>query len=104
MTGADPQRLAFIKGADARNIYVLRDWEDSRKIWDVTEGKRIVIVGSSFIGMETAASLVRRSASVVVVGMEKVALFFPFPFSFSFSLSKRIRRRSHACWATRWAR
>lgn len=71
-TGADPQRLSFIPGADLPQIHVLRTAEDAQKIYDHSEGKRVVVVGSSFIGMEVAACLVRRAAAVTVIGMEKV--------------------------------
>lgn len=40
-----------------------------------SEKPNIVIVGSSFIGME-AASVFAKQANVTVVGMEKVACFF----------------------------
>jgi apoptosis-inducing factor 3 len=32
----------------------------------------VVVVGSSFIGMEVAAYVVKKAKSVVVIGMEKV--------------------------------
>jgi len=57
---------------DFANIYPLRNVEDSLKINDTHEGKRVVIVGSSFIGMEVASSLVKKAKYVIVVGMETV--------------------------------
>src|SRR5689334_4597822 len=68
-----PQRLPFITGYDAKNVHVLRSVEDAHSIYDSVLEKRVLIVGSSFIGMETAACIAKRAASVIVVGMEKVA-------------------------------
>eukprot|EP01127_Copromyxa_protea_P000424 TRINITY_DN10351_c0_g1_i1.p1 TRINITY_DN10351_c0_g1~~TRINITY_DN10351_c0_g1_i1.p1 ORF type:complete len:580 (-),score=151.92 TRINITY_DN10351_c0_g1_i1:69-1664(-) len=73
-TGADPQRLQrFIKGNEVvrDNVLVVRTIEDAQAIVS-TEGKDVVIIGSSFIGMETAACVVAKAKSVTVVGMEKV--------------------------------
>eukprot|EP01129_Flabellula_baltica_P002456 TRINITY_DN1226_c0_g1_i1.p1 TRINITY_DN1226_c0_g1~~TRINITY_DN1226_c0_g1_i1.p1 ORF type:complete len:577 (+),score=170.30 TRINITY_DN1226_c0_g1_i1:32-1762(+) len=71
-TGADAQRLSFIPGSDAKNIYPLRTIGDAQDIISNIEGKNVVVVGSSFIGMETAASIVKKAASVKVIGMENV--------------------------------
>lgn len=74
-TGADPQRLQnFIKNntGQSKNVLVLRTIEEAQAIISETEGKDVVIIGSSFIGMETAACIVAKAASVTVVGMEKV--------------------------------
>lgn len=71
-TGADAQRLAFIPGADLPQVHVLRTVDDAQQIFAESDGKRVVVVGSSFIGMEVAACLNRRAASVTVIGMEKV--------------------------------
>eukprot|EP01126_Amoeba_proteus_P042938 TRINITY_DN4680_c0_g1_i4.p1 TRINITY_DN4680_c0_g1~~TRINITY_DN4680_c0_g1_i4.p1 ORF type:complete len:465 (-),score=94.08 TRINITY_DN4680_c0_g1_i4:14-1408(-) len=71
-TGGTPNKLTFIPGHDAQNVYVLRNPEDALNIYQQSEGKNVVIIGSSFIGMEVAASLSQRSSSVTVVGMEAV--------------------------------
>jgi len=64
-------RTLPIPGSDALNIFVLRDAEDANKVLDATNGKHVVIVGSSFIGMETASCIVKQCKSVTVLGMEK---------------------------------
>jgi len=66
------QKLAFLKGHNGKNVYTLRTASEANKIFEVVAGKKVAIVGSSFIGMEVAAALVKRAASVQVVGMEKV--------------------------------
>jgi NAD(P)H-nitrite reductase large subunit len=65
-------RTLPVPGMDAKNIFFLRDPADANNINTSYEGKRIVVVGSSFIGMEVAANIVKKAKSVVVIGMEKV--------------------------------
>jgi len=71
-TGGRPQLLPFIDGHDAQNIYPLRTPEDCSIINSVVDGKNVVIVGSSFIGMETASCIGTRASSITVIGMENV--------------------------------
>jgi len=59
-------------GFDLGNIFSLRDPTDANNINTLSEGKHVVIVGSSFIGMEVASCIVKKAASVIVVGMEGV--------------------------------
>ncbi len=70
-TGAIPRRLP-VPGMDLKGVYTLRTLEDASAIIEAAEqGKRAVVIGSSFIGMEVAASLGSgRGVSVTVVGME----------------------------------
>lgn len=70
-TGGNPRKLP-VPGMDLQNIFQLRVPEDSRSIINNIEGKKVVIVGTSFIGMEAAACVVQKAASVVAIGMEKV--------------------------------
>ncbi|KAJ3486827.1 hypothetical protein NLI96_g3958 [Meripilus lineatus] len=74
-TGGTPRKLP-IEGKDLSNIYTLRGIEDARKIdAGVTEGKRLVVIGSSFISMELVVAVTKRNlASIDVIGMEE----FPF--------------------------
>lgn len=69
-TGGKPRTLN-IEGADLANIFTLREQADADRIIQV-EGKRAVIIGSSFIGMEAAYSLTKRGVQVTVVGLEAV--------------------------------
>lgn len=54
------------------NVYLLRDFEQAGVIDAEAAGKRVLIVGSSFIGMEIAAAISSKAASILVIGMEKV--------------------------------
>jgi NADPH-dependent 2,4-dienoyl-CoA reductase/sulfur reductase-like enzyme/nitrite reductase/ring-hydroxylating ferredoxin subunit len=73
-TGAQPNRLA-VPGADAEHVFTLRTLADSRAIVAKAAGaKRAVVIGSSFIGLEVAASLRTRGLEVDVVSQEPVPL------------------------------
>ena len=70
--GGEPRRPP-IPGADRRNVFLLRSRADADAILAQAErSRRAVILGSSFIGMEVAASLRERGLEVTVVGMESV--------------------------------
>ena len=73
-TGADPVRLD-IPGADLSHVHYLRTLADGGAlIAAASKAKRAVVIGSSFIGLEVAASLRARDIEVQVVGLE------PIPF------------------------
>lgn len=57
------------------NVFVLRDVADAEKILAaVGEGKKAVVVGSSFIGLELATCLAGKKVDVTVIGQESVPL------------------------------
>ena len=73
-TGADPIQLQ-IDGAHSTQLHYLRSFADSRSIISrLGTARRAVVVGSSFIGLEVAASLRERGLAVHVVGLEKVPM------------------------------
>ncbi|XP_065187782.1 apoptosis-inducing factor 3-like [Sycon ciliatum] len=73
-TGGAP-RACTCPGADLDGIHLLRTVPDGNTIAASVEGKHLVVVGSSFIGMEVAACLCSKAASVTVVGRS------PIPFA-----------------------
>ncbi|KAF7551886.1 hypothetical protein G7Z17_g4701 [Cylindrodendrum hubeiense] len=74
-TGGTPRRLPLQGFKVLDNIFTLRSVHDTKKIVAAIgeKGKNIVIIGSSFIGMEVANATAGDN-SVTVVGMEKVPL------------------------------
>jgi NADPH-dependent 2,4-dienoyl-CoA reductase/sulfur reductase-like enzyme len=86
-TGGTPRTLP-VPGFASGRVYQLRVPADTQHIYEGCEGKRLVVIGSSFIGMEAAAALAKRASSVAVIGMEKVA----FERVLGFDVGARIQR------------
>ncbi|WP_080238232.1 apoptosis inducing factor family protein [Spirosoma rigui] len=71
-TGGKPRNLD-IPGAELAGIHMLRTLHNSQQLRNLGQsGKRFVIIGSSFIGLEGAMSLRKLGAEVDVVGTEAV--------------------------------
>ncbi|CEH14356.1 monodehydroascorbate ferredoxin reductase [Ceraceosorus bombacis] len=77
-TGGTPKRLPVpgAKEGELANVFTLRSIQDTKPINDTgIEGKDVVVIGSSFIGLESAVAFAGKKAkSVNVVGMESVPL------------------------------
>ncbi|XP_076472901.1 apoptosis-inducing factor 3-like isoform X2 [Babylonia areolata] len=71
-TGGTPRTVPIPGCRDLKNVFVLRTPQDANLIAAGAKGKKVVIIGSSFIGMEVAACLAEGAGSVVVVGQGTV--------------------------------
>ena len=78
-----------VPGSQLNNIFTLHQADDALKILDsVQTARRAVVIGSSFIGMETAASLAQAGLKVTVVSPDRV----PFENILGPELGSRIQR------------
>lgn len=69
-TGASARTLR-LPGADLDGVYVLRSYLDAERLSGVRAGaRRVVVLGSGFIGMEAAASLRSAGCEVTVVTLD----------------------------------
>ncbi|XP_011296982.1 apoptosis-inducing factor 3 isoform X2 [Fopius arisanus] len=73
-TGSKPRR-PDVPGSDLRNIFVLRDQADATAIVkQLSPEKNLVVLGLSFIALETAAYCSNKVASVTIVGRGRTPL------------------------------
>ena len=74
-TGGTPNTLK-VPGAELEGVYPLRSFKDAETLRAAAQGKHLVIIGASFIGLEAASSLVGEggAASVTVVGQDAEVL------------------------------
>ncbi|MBM3240846.1 Rieske 2Fe-2S domain-containing protein [Candidatus Poribacteria bacterium] len=71
-TGSIPRRLN-IPGASLEKIFTLRNPDDANMVKTLAKkGSNVVVIGASFIGMETAANLAGRNLAITVVAPEAV--------------------------------
>jgi NADPH-dependent 2,4-dienoyl-CoA reductase/sulfur reductase-like enzyme len=72
-TGGVPRELPFQSDITYENVFLLRSFSDSDAVIAAAEkGKRAIVIGASFVGMETAASLNTRGCEVTVVAPDEV--------------------------------
>lgn len=91
-TGSEPIRLP-IPGAEQPHVFTLRSLADARHIIAAADSaKTAVILGSGFIGLETAAALTKRGLSVHVVSLDT----HPLERVLGLDLGEAIRARHEA--------
>ncbi len=76
-TGANVSRLN-VDGAQLEGIHYLRTFANSDAIREDTAGKRVVLIGGSYIASEVAASLTELGSHCAMVMMEPLALIRSF--------------------------
>jgi 3-phenylpropionate/trans-cinnamate dioxygenase ferredoxin reductase subunit len=72
-TGANVRRLDA-PGAELEGIHYLRTLANSDSIRDDAAGRRVVLIGGSYIGCEVAATLTELGSTCTIVMIEPVAL------------------------------
>jgi NAD(P)H-nitrite reductase large subunit len=74
-TGGSPKMLPLPGFRNFKGIYMLRTVPETKQIVDAVSGgkKKVVIVGTGFIGMEIAIALCK-DHDINIIGMEKVPL------------------------------
>ncbi|BAZ17752.1 putative rubredoxin reductase [Calothrix sp. NIES-4071] len=71
-TGGKPRQLD-VDGADLKNIFTLRSATDTENILTAaSQATQAVVIGSSFIGMETASGLTQRGIKVTVISPDSI--------------------------------
>ena len=71
-TGGKPRQLE-VPGAELQNVLTLRSFSDCDRILEAAKtATHAVVIGSSFIGMETAAGLAQQGVNVTVVSPDSV--------------------------------
>ena len=69
-TGAIPRRLPAAIGGDLAGVYVMRDLADADALApEMAAGRRVLIVGGGYIGLEAAAVAAKRGMNVTLVEM-----------------------------------
>uniref|UniRef100_A0AAG5CW51 Rieske domain-containing protein n=1 Tax=Anopheles atroparvus TaxID=41427 RepID=A0AAG5CW51_ANOAO len=86
-TGSKPRRPPIDGASDLRNVCVLRTAEDAKQVnAQLSPDKKVVILGTSFIGLEAAAYCVNKVAKVTVIGRGAI----PLKESFGDAIGKRV--------------
>jgi 3-phenylpropionate/trans-cinnamate dioxygenase ferredoxin reductase subunit len=76
-TGAGVRRLT-VPGSELEGIHYLRTFANSDALRDDGAGKRVVLVGGSYIGSEVAASLTELGSECTILMLERVAMSLHF--------------------------
>ncbi|XP_038139938.1 apoptosis inducing factor mitochondria associated 4 [Cyprinodon tularosa] len=75
-------------GSDLKGVHLLQCYDNAKEIHASSVGKRAVVIGASFIGMEAASYLSDKAASVALVGPTE----FPFEKSLGPEIGKMTKK------------
>uniref|UniRef100_A0AAV2J9I7 Rieske domain-containing protein n=1 Tax=Knipowitschia caucasica TaxID=637954 RepID=A0AAV2J9I7_KNICA len=65
-------KVLDVPGMDLKNVLMLETPEDARQIHAVCEGTRVVLVGTSFVGMEVASYMLNKASDITVIGSSDI--------------------------------
>ena len=78
-----------LPGEDLKNIFTLRSFDDADRIIEASKTARnAIVIGASFIGLETAFSLTKRKIPVTVISQELI----PFERVFGREIGKLFKK------------
>jgi NADPH-dependent 2,4-dienoyl-CoA reductase/sulfur reductase-like enzyme len=86
-SGASPRKLK-IPGVE--ETYVLRTFEDAKKIKNII-GNEIIIIGAGPVGIETALSLVEQKKKIKIIEMMDTILSTVFSKNFSYYIEDQLK-------------
>lgn len=87
-TGSKAKKIP-VPGADLKNVVTVREFTDVNHINSLlSPEKHVIVLGLSFIGLESAAYCVKKVAKVTVVGRDTI----PLRHSFGADVGERIKR------------
>ena len=67
-TGATPRRLPEEIGGHLPNVHVMRDHADALRLMEeMKEGRRLVVIGGGYIGLEAASEAAKKGVAVTVI-------------------------------------
>ncbi|AWM23796.1 FAD-dependent pyridine nucleotide-disulfide oxidoreductase [Sinorhizobium fredii USDA 205] len=93
-TGATPRRLPASIGGDLEGVYVVRDFRDADRLAEeMKPGRRVLVIGGGYIGLEAAA--VARSCGLEVTVIEMADRILQRVASAATSAIVREIHRSH---------
>jgi len=82
-----------LPGSDLKNIFVLRDYAHAQSVYSkLCSAQHVVILGLSFISMESAAYCNDKCACVTIVGRDYV----PLRSIFGVEIGERIQKEFEA--------
>ncbi|XP_061576289.1 apoptosis inducing factor mitochondria associated 4 [Cololabis saira] len=71
-------------GSELKGVQLLQSYEDAKEIHESCLGRKVVVTGASFIGMEVASYLSDKAASVTLVGTSR----YPYEMSLGEEIGK----------------
>lgn len=81
--GADPRKLN-IAGENLDSVFTIRDFADAQKLKPLLRmGKKLIVVGNGFIGLEVAATAKQLGLDVTVIGLTERVMSRTMPLEVS---------------------
>lgn len=87
--GADPRKLD-IAGENLDSVFTIRDFTDAQKLKpQLIAGKKLIVVGNGFIGLEVAATASQLGLDVTVIGLTERVMSRTMPVEVSQAFERK---------------